>query len=148
MPEEPTTPDLAQGAREAFAAATAEDLEGTTASLAPDAVWEMDEVGLGPFEGMDAIRAFLREWWSLWEEHHHYVEEAVDLGNDVGYVIVREDGRMKGSDTVVEARVAHVIEAINGQVARDTTYTCVDEARAVAGRLAESRKEGMSQGGS
>jgi hypothetical protein len=24
---------------------------------------------------VDAIREFLLEWWSLWEEHHHEVEE-------------------------------------------------------------------------
>jgi ketosteroid isomerase-like protein len=139
MSGKPTTPDLAQGAREAFAAATAEDLDGVTANLSPDAVWEMDEVGLGPFKGLDAIRAFLREWWSLWEEHHHEVEEAQDLGNEVGYVIIREHGRMKGSGAVAEARVAHVLEAVDGKVVRDITYVDIDRARADADRLAEER---------
>jgi ketosteroid isomerase-like protein len=139
MSEEPATPDLAQAAREAFAAASAGDLDGTTANLAPDAVWEMDEVGLGPFEGVDEIRAFLREWWSLWAEHNHHVEAAQDLGHGVGYVIVREDGRMTDSDAPVEARVAHVIEAVDGLVVRDTTYVDIDEARAAAERLAHER---------
>jgi ketosteroid isomerase-like protein len=139
MSEEPRPPDLAQGAREAFAAASAEDLDGVTANLSPDAVWEMDEVGLGPFRGLDAIRAFLREWWSLWEEHEHRVEEAEDLGNEVGYVIVREHGRMKSSGAVAQARVAHVLEAVDGKVVRDITYTDIDQARAVAERLAEER---------
>ena len=75
MPEESTTPDPVQRWRDAFAAATAEELDGVTASLARNAVWEMDEAGLGPSEGVDAIRAFLLEWWSLWEEHNHHVEE-------------------------------------------------------------------------
>jgi ketosteroid isomerase-like protein len=73
MSEEP--PDPVQSVHDAFAAATAEDLDGVTANLAPNVVWEMGEVGLGPFEGVDAIREFLLEWWSLWEEHHHEVEE-------------------------------------------------------------------------
>jgi ketosteroid isomerase-like protein len=137
--EKSPTPDQAQKLRDAFAAASAEDLDGVTANLAPNAVWVMDEVGLGPFEGIDAIRAFLLEWWSLWEEHNHYVEEIVVLSEGVGYAIIREDGRMKGSGSVVEARVAHVIEAIDDVVVRDTTYVDIDAARAAAERLARER---------
>jgi len=138
MPEESPTPDQVQRLHDAFAAASAEDLDGVTANLAPNAVWVMDEVGLGPFEGVDAIREFLLEWWSLWQEHNHHVEEAVVLSERVGYAIIREDGRMKDSGAVVEARVAHVIESIDGLVVRDTTYTDVDAARAAAERLAAS----------
>jgi ketosteroid isomerase-like protein len=139
MSEDSTTPDLAQAWREAMAAASAEDLDGVTANLAPDAVWVMDEVGLGPFEGVEAIRAFLREWWSLWSEHHHLVEAAEDLGHGVGFVIVREHGLMKGTEAVADARVAHVIEEVDGKVVCDTTYTDIDQARADAERLAQQR---------
>jgi hypothetical protein len=52
-------------------------------------------------------------------------------------VIVREDGRMTGSEGVVEARVAHVLESVDGLVVRDITYTDIAEARAAAERLAE-----------
>src|SRR5947209_12599004 len=110
MSEESSGLDPVQGVYEAFAAAGAEDLDGVTANLAPSALWVMDEVGLGPFEGVDAIRAFLLEWWSLWEEHAHHVEEAVVLSEEVGYAIIREHGRMRGSGALVEARVAHVLE--------------------------------------
>jgi len=139
MSEEPPGLDPVQSVYEAFAAAGAEDLDGVTANLAPNGVWVMDEVGLGPFEGVDAIRAFLLEWWSLWEEHAHHVEEALILSENVGYVIIREDGRMRGSGAVIEARVAHVLEFIDGLVVRDTTYVDVDGARAVAERLAGER---------
>jgi ketosteroid isomerase-like protein len=139
MSEESTSPDPAQQVRDAFAAATAEDLDGVTAGLAPNAVWEMDEVGLGPFEGVSAIRAFLLEWWSLWDEHNHHVEDVYFLNERVGYAIVREDGRTKGSERVVEARVAHVLESVDGLVVRDITYTDIAEARAAAERLAEER---------
>jgi ketosteroid isomerase-like protein len=137
--EDSMTPDPVQRTRAAFDAAGAEDLDGATANLAPNAVWEMDEVGLGPFEGVEAIRAFLVEWWSLWEEHNHDVEDVHVLSEHVGYAIIREVGRMKGSDVVAEARVAHVIESFDGLVVRDTTYTDIDAARAFAERLAEER---------
>jgi ketosteroid isomerase-like protein len=139
MAERSTTPDLADITRKMFAAATAEDLGAITAYLAPDAVWEMDEVGLGPFEGVAAIRAFLRDWWLMWGEHHHDVEEVLDLGHGVVHAVVREDGHVKGSDGVVEARVAHVGLWVEGLCVRDTTYTDIDEARAAAERLAEER---------
>jgi ketosteroid isomerase-like protein len=139
MSEEPTSPDPVQSLRDAFAAAGAEDLDGVTANLAPDAVWEMDEVGLGPFKGVPAIRAFLLEWWALWEEHDHDVENLHVLNERVGYAIIRERGRMKGSDVTVEARVAHVIESVDGLMVRDITYTDIDEARTAAERLAKER---------
>jgi ketosteroid isomerase-like protein len=138
--EGPTARASIQSVRDAFAAATAEDLDGVTANLAPNAVWVMDEVGLGPFEGVQAIRAFLLEWWALWEEHHHDVENVVVLSESVGYVIIREGGRMKGSNAAVAARVAHVLESIDGRVVRDTTYVDIDEARAAAERLAQERE--------
>jgi ketosteroid isomerase-like protein len=140
MPGESATLEAAKRLRDAFAAAGAEDLDGVTAGLAPNAVWEMDEVGLGPFEGVDAIRAFLLEWWSLWDEHSHHVEAVHVLDEGVGYVIIREAGRMKGSEVVVEARVAHVLESVDGLVVRDITYTDIDEARAAAERLARERR--------
>jgi ketosteroid isomerase-like protein len=139
MSEESTTPDPVQRMLDAFASASAEDLDGATANLAADAVWVMDEVGLGPFEGVEAIREFLLEWWSLWQEHDHRVDEVVVLSERVGYVIIREAGRMKSSGSVVEARVAHVIESIDGLMVRDTTYTDIDAARAAAERLARER---------
>jgi ketosteroid isomerase-like protein len=139
MSEESTPPDPIQSMRDAFVAAGAEDLDGVTANFAPDAVWVMDEVGLGPFEGVEAIRAFLLEWWALWEEHHHDVEDVVVLSERVGYVIIREGGRMKSSDALVEARVAHVVESVDGQLVRDTTYVDIDEARAAAERLSQEQ---------
>jgi hypothetical protein len=67
------------------------------------------------------------------------VEEVHVLDERVGYAIVREDGRMKDSEVVVEARVAHVLESVDGLVVRDITYIDIDTARAAAERLAKER---------
>jgi hypothetical protein len=53
--------------------------------------------------------------------------------------IVREEGRMKGSDAYVEARNAWVNLWEEGRVVRTTSYSDIDEARAAAQRLAEER---------
>jgi hypothetical protein len=86
-----------------------------------------------------AIVAFLKEYWSMWEEHHHYTEDIVDLDHGVACAVVREDRRMQGGEAHVEARNARVTIWDDGKVVRQTLYTDVDEARADAERLAEER---------
>jgi ketosteroid isomerase-like protein len=139
MTEESTTPDL----EESRSAVEADSYDQFAAFIerhwAADAVLDMGDVGLGPFEHLAAILAFLKDYWLMWEEHHHYVEDIVDLGHGVGYMVVREDGRMKGSDAPVEGRNAWVSISENGKVVRNTLYTDIDEARAAAERLAEER---------
>ena len=139
MTEQPTTPDLAEIRRWAEADSYEEFAAFIERYYAADAVWDMGEVGLGPFEGLAAILAFLKEYWSMWEEHHHYLEDTVYLGHGVGYAVIREDGRMKGSDAPVEARNAWVSIWDHGKVVRNTLYTDVDQARAAAERLAQER---------
>lgn len=63
---------------------------------APNAVWDLGGM-LGSIDGSAAIRAFVKEYWLMWDDHHHYAEEIVDLGHAVGYAVVREDARMRGS---------------------------------------------------
>jgi len=139
MTEQPTTPDLAEIRRWAEADSYEEFAAFIERYYAADAVWDMGDVGLGPFGGLAAILVFLKEYWSMWEEHHHYLEDTVYLGHGVGYAVIREDGRMKGSDAPVEARNAWVSIWDHGKVVRNTLYTDVDQARAAAERLAQER---------
>ena len=139
MPQEPTTPDPEETRRAIEADSYDEFAAFIERNYAPDAVWDLGNVGLGPFEGLAAILAFVKEYWSMWEEHHHYAEEVADLGHGVGYAVVREDGRMKGSDAPVEARGAWVSISDGDKVVRLTSYTDIDQARAAAERLAEER---------
>ena len=74
----------------------------------------------------------------MWEDHHH-VEEILDLGHGVTFGVIREHGRMKGSDAVVEARNASVTTWDDGRIVRSSTYANIDEARAAAERLARER---------
>jgi len=141
MPEESTAHDLAAITREVISADSYEQMIALMEPYyASEAVWDLGQAGLGPFESSEAIRAFLKECWPMWEDHHHYVESLLDLGHGVVFVVVREDGRVKGSDARVEARSGWVIEWVEGLIVRVRTgYTDLDEARAAAERLAESR---------
>jgi ketosteroid isomerase-like protein len=139
MPEEPTTPDLVELRRWVEADSYDEFAAFIERYYAADAVWDMGEVGLGPFEGLPAILSALKDYWTVWEEHHHYLEDVVDLGHGVVYIVVREYGRMKGSDSHIEGRNAWVNVWDDGKVVRNTRYTDIDEAHADAERLAGER---------
>ena len=105
--------------------------------FAPNAVWKTHAGNT--FEGRGVIVAFVGDYWSMWDDHHHYVEENVDLGHGVIWGVVREHGRIKGSDAYVEARWAFVGLLIEGQCVRYAGYTDLDEGRAAAERLAQER---------
>jgi hypothetical protein len=139
MPEESTTPDLEEIRSWVEAGSYNEFAAFIERYYAADALLDMGDVGLGPCEGLPATLGFLKEYWSMWEEHHHHLEDAVDLGHAVWYVVIREDGRMKGADAPVRARGAWVSVWDDGKIVRNTGYTDLDDARAAAERLAEER---------
>jgi ketosteroid isomerase-like protein len=142
LSEEATAPDLA-GFRSTVEADSYDEFAASIErAWAAHALLDLSHVGLGTFEGLGAILAFIKEWWSMWEEHHHYVDDNVDLGHGVGYTVIREDGRMKGSAAHVEARNAWVTTWDDGKAVRITVFTDIDEGCAAAERLAEETGAG------
>ena len=107
--------------------------------FAPDGVWDLSAVGLGIYEGWAAIREFLGGWWANWEDHHHEIQESLDLGHGVVFAALWEDGRPVGSLARVQARAGYVYEWAQGKIVRTTTYTDTAQARAAAERLAKER---------
>jgi len=111
-----------------------------TGLFAPNCVWDMSLLGLGIYEGLAALGEFLESWWANWEDHHHEIEEILDLGQGVVFAAIAEDGRPVGSTARVHQRAGWVYEWTHGRVARLTTYPEVDEGRAAAERLAAERE--------
>jgi hypothetical protein len=107
-----------------------------TATAYADAV-TTGGTGLAPWRQARTDRsAFLLAWWSVWDDHHHYIEEIADMGNGVIYVVIREDSRIRGSEERIEQTVAHVWQWVDRLIERQTIYRDPDEARADAERLA------------
>jgi ketosteroid isomerase-like protein len=133
-----TTPNLLELNRRMIEADTFDEWAMLAQQLyAPNAVW--NTMGhMGRLTGRNAIVAFVRDYWLMWDDHHHYIEENADLGHGVIWGVIREHGRIKGSEAYVEARKAWVSLWDEGRCVRVTTYLDVDEARAAAERLAES----------
>jgi ketosteroid isomerase-like protein len=139
MSEESTTPDLLELARVSLEAVNRRDLDALMTLVAFDAAYDTSPSGMGVYEGHAAIRAFLKGYWDCFEELRFELEEAVDLGNGVTFIVNRQVARPLGSTAYVRTREAHVVEWVEGMVVRLTVYNDIDEGRAAAERLAESR---------
>jgi ketosteroid isomerase-like protein len=136
---EPTTPNLVELTLALFEAANRGDVDAVMSFYAPHAVWESPPLGTR-FEGLPAIRAFHEDWLSAYDEYRAEPEEIVDLGYRVIVTIVRQDGRPAGSAGHVQTRMAVISEWVDGKIVRVIVYYDIDEARAAAERLAQSRE--------
>jgi ketosteroid isomerase-like protein len=140
MAEDSTTTDLAALTRGLFEASNGGAFDAMMSFYAPDAVWDMSNVGMGTYQGPAAIRGFFEDWRGAYEELAFALEEVVDLGNGVTFAVVVQTGRPVGSSGEVRLRYGAVGEWAQGAIVRFANYTDVDEARAAAERLAESRR--------
>ena len=106
---------------------------------APDAVWDMSPWGMGTHEGTAAIRSLNEDWLAAYEEWEMEAEEILDLGCGVVFSVFHQSARPVGSTRLVRLRQATIVVWVEGVVVRLTMYPNIDEARADAERLAESR---------
>jgi ketosteroid isomerase-like protein len=140
MPEESTTPDLGEIMRRSVEANNQGDLDTVMSVYLPDAVWDNAAAGVGTFEGVAAIRAFIEDWMSAYDEFEIVIEEFIDLGNGVTLSVLAQRGRLAGSSSQVEVRGGTVGIWAGGLVERVINYLDIDDARAAAERLAEERR--------
>ncbi|MEA2469557.1 MAG: SnoaL-like domain [Thermoleophilaceae bacterium] len=136
MSEKSTSRDLVELARKSI---EGEDPEAVLSFYAPDAVWDSTPWGMGIFEGKDAVRAFFRDWGNAYAHLEWKAEEIRDLGNEVTFAVIFQEGQIVESGSV-QLRYASIAEWTNGLIVRNTTYRDIDQARADAVRLAEERE--------
>jgi ketosteroid isomerase-like protein len=134
MPEEPTTPDLEAIWRRAIDAWNRADFDAVLAVYSPDVVWDETAVGIGVFEGREAIRRLWGEWRGAFSGAELAVEEFHDLGNHVTVSWIRLSGELAGAE-VVEHR-AYAATWSDGLIERINVHMTVGEARAGAEQLA------------
>jgi ketosteroid isomerase-like protein len=139
MAEESTTDDLVEKTHRVFDAGSRHDLDAALSFYMPDAVLDLSDAALGTFKGVEAIGAFFGGLVGTWGEHLIEVEETVDLGHGVVFSRVWEDGRVVGSDGHIQQRRGWVLLWVEGLISRATASPHIDETRAAAERLAESR---------
>jgi ketosteroid isomerase-like protein len=139
MPEESAARDPVELIRALFDAGNRRDLDDTMRIFAPDVVWESLD-GLGVFAGAMAVRGFLEDWLSAYEVLNIELEQVIDLGSGVAFIVGRESGRLLGSGRL-EQRVAWAIASEHGHIVRLIASVDIDKARLAAERLADKRRQ-------
>ena len=144
MSKKSTTPDLVELGSRFLEAANRRDLDAMQRFFASDAVVE-NMGALGTFEGAAAIRGFWQDWFASYEELRVEREEGLDLGNGVVFAVVNQKAQLVGSSSEIRHRNAVVMVWVDGLIERATFYSAsssadIDQARAAAERLAESRE--------
>jgi ketosteroid isomerase-like protein len=137
MPEESTTPDLAERMEGAVEAFNAGDFELATSFYAPDALF-YPRAAVGVLEGREAIRSFIEDWHRMYEEFTFELKEFCDLGNGVSFSVISQRGRLADTAAwIPEERSALVCTWTDGLIEKETNFTDIDEGRVAAERLAE-----------
>ena len=139
MPEESTTPDLAEGIRAWFEAGDRRELDTVMSVFDPDVVLDLWRAGVGSFTGHAAVREFVADWWGSYEEFENKPEEIIDLDNGVVLSISHQIARPVGVGGQVERSDAYVFLFEAGACVRWAAYPDIDEGRAAAERLAEEQ---------
>jgi ketosteroid isomerase-like protein len=116
------------------------DFDVALSFFAPDAVFDASHRGLGVFQGQEMIRKVGEAWLQTFEDFETELRDVADFGRGVVFTVQRTLGRPGGSGYFVEGWEACVAVLQNGQIAYYTNYSNIDEARAAAERLAESRE--------
>ena len=137
MSGESTTPGLVELGHRLLEAANRRDFDAMMGFWAPDAVWRY--AGGYTFEGRAAIRGFIEDMASSFDDLHAEVEETIDLGNGVVFSVIILTGRPVGSTGEVRLRYADVGIWTESVIEQVTGYWDLHEARAAAERLAEER---------
>jgi len=115
------------------------DLDAVMSMYASDVVYDTSSPGLGVYEGTEAMRVLIKDYWDAFEDLTFELEELRDLGSGVTFHVVRQHARPVGSPQYVENHEAHVSEWVDGKIVRVAVYLDIDQARAAAERLARER---------
>jgi ketosteroid isomerase-like protein len=97
-----------------------EDVEVFWDLLDEYVVWVLRDLvpGLDPmYVGRDAVIQASRRWWGAWTDYSIEAEEIIDAGSGV-VVVLREQGRGKGSGAPFDRRFAQVWTFQRGRVIR------------------------------
>jgi hypothetical protein len=103
------------------------------------AVIDASPLGIGSFEGHEAIRSVLEDWVQPYEDFQAEFEEFRDFGNDVTFAVLLHRGRPAGSSEFVDVRHTYTHIWTDGLIEWQTVRPDIDEARATAERLAKER---------
>jgi hypothetical protein len=139
MAEESTTPDALELVRDLFEAANRRAWGEVADVFGHDAVLDLSDLGLGAYEGADAISAFVEEWIGAYDQWEAVMGVVLELGYGAIFTVNQQVARPTGSSGNARLHDAYVFICEDSKIVRWTVYQNIDEARAVAERLATER---------
>jgi ketosteroid isomerase-like protein len=83
--------------------------------------------------GFDAAQEALREYWEMFEAFHVEIEELIHADEGLVVDVVRDGGRMRGSEAEVWNRFFHVWTFSDGKIVRLSIHTDRNRALEAAG---------------
>jgi hypothetical protein len=139
MSEESNTPDLIALTR---ALGAARGVEASMRFFALEPVWDGSRLGLGIYEGRDAVRGLYESWSEAFEDLEEDDQEILDFGNGVTFAASRMSGRPRSGGGAGRTHGVYgwVQVWTAGKVSRITAYPNAEEGRAAAERLAAERR--------
>jgi ketosteroid isomerase-like protein len=91
----------------------------------PAQPWMEDDV----YEGHDGVRKLASLWFENFDEYE-WVPETIEQDGDRVLALVRQRGKLKGTEAFVEQPLGSVFEMRGGRVAGARSYWTFEEARA------------------
>jgi ketosteroid isomerase-like protein len=105
--------------------------------MAPDIVWDMSKFRGWPeqatYEGIDGVRAFLRDWLEAWEDWELDLDSLHDASGDKVVAIVHQRGKSKSTGLLVDMVFGQVWTLRDGKETRMEMYADPAEALEAVG---------------
>jgi ketosteroid isomerase-like protein len=112
------------------------DVDTIASFGAEDAVLRAMAFGLS-FEGVEAIRSFVEDWFGAFADLAFELLEVQPLGGGVVFALVHQSGSPVGALGSIEQNEGWGIAWEQGQIRQAASYIDVEQARADARRLAQ-----------
>jgi ketosteroid isomerase-like protein len=119
-----------------FAALNRDGVEGLTAHLSDDVDWRAMEGAPddhGPIRGKEAMRAYVQDWFNMFDDVTWEPVELIDARGDQVVAVVRLTGRAKLSGVETDMTYAVVLSICDEKMAIGREYATRDQALEAAG---------------
>jgi uncharacterized protein len=110
--------------------------------LDPEVVWKAFEDPT-PRHGFDGVLESIAGWFEVWDDFQIEVEELIDGGDNI-IAVVKERGRVSGSDREVTERFFQVWTMRSGKVVAFREYKTRHDALEAVGLAGEDAPSGAS----
>jgi len=138
MAHRPPAAGPLQLTRRSFRAAGSGDYDLMMSFYGRDSVFDMAAWGLGIHSGEARIRTFFEQWIGAFAEFDMQLEEARELSDGVVFAVALQTAREMRRRDYLQIRHAAIIAWEDGVAIRVTNYRDIDEARALAEKIAEA----------